>query len=36
VVRVGLLGSRDRLRGDAQHHATLWAGAVEPLHPDIL
>jgi ADP-dependent NAD(P)H-hydrate dehydratase / NAD(P)H-hydrate epimerase len=35
-VRVALLGSRDRLRGDAQHHATLWAGAVEPLHPDIL
>lgn len=29
-VRLGLLGARDRLRGDAHHHAARWSGAVEP------
>jgi NAD(P)H-hydrate epimerase len=32
-VRVALLGERDKLRGDARHHAGLWAGPVEPLRP---
>jgi NAD(P)H-hydrate epimerase len=35
-VRVGLLGSLERLRGDALHHAARWHGAVEPLGPRIL
>ncbi|HXP31612.1 MAG TPA: NAD(P)H-hydrate epimerase, partial [Stellaceae bacterium] len=30
-VRLGLLGERERLRGDAAHHAALWRGAIEPL-----
>jgi hydroxyethylthiazole kinase-like uncharacterized protein yjeF len=30
-VRLALLGDRDRLRGDARHHAALWTGPVEPL-----
>jgi ADP-dependent NAD(P)H-hydrate dehydratase / NAD(P)H-hydrate epimerase len=30
-VRLGLLGARDGLRGDARHHASRWSGAVEPL-----
>jgi ADP-dependent NAD(P)H-hydrate dehydratase / NAD(P)H-hydrate epimerase len=35
-VRVGLLGERSQLKGDAAHHAALWTGAVEPLTPAIL
>ncbi len=35
-VRVGLLGSRERLRGEAQHHAARWTGDVEPLDPRVL
>src|SRR5690348_16256184 len=35
-VRVGLLGSRDALRGDAREHATRWRGEVEPLSPALL
>lgn len=30
-VRLALLGERDRLRGDARHHAAFWTGTVEPL-----
>jgi NAD(P)H-hydrate epimerase len=36
TVRLGLLGSRDKLQGDAAHHAGLWDGAVEELSPDLL
>jgi len=32
-VRVALLGSKQALRGDAQHHAQRWTGALEPLSP---
>ena len=32
-VRVALLGDRRALRGDAQHHARRWTGALEPLSP---
>jgi hydroxyethylthiazole kinase-like uncharacterized protein yjeF len=32
-VRLALLGPRERLRGDAQYHATRWTGSVEPLTP---
>lgn len=35
-VRVALLGSRDRLTGEARQHAELWTGAVEPLAPAVL
>jgi NAD(P)H-hydrate epimerase len=35
-VRLGLLGARAALRGDAAHHAALWTGAVEPLSPALL
>ena len=35
-VRLGLLGERAALRGDAAHHAALWPGAVEPLSPALL
>lgn len=35
-VRLGLLGERARLAGDAAHHAALWRGAVEPLGPALL
>ncbi|HEX3398652.1 MAG TPA: NAD(P)H-hydrate dehydratase [Steroidobacteraceae bacterium] len=35
-VRVALLGDIDTLRGDAQHHARRWGGAVEPLTPAAL
>src|SRR5579883_2661450 len=35
-VRLGLLGSRDALRGDAREHATRWRGEVEPLSPALL
>jgi NAD(P)H-hydrate epimerase len=30
-VRLGLLGPREGLRGDAAHHAALWRGSIEPL-----
>jgi NAD(P)H-hydrate epimerase len=36
TVRVGLLGERDALLGDAAHHAALWDGMVEALTPDLL
>ena len=35
-VRVALLGERDRLRGDAAHHAALWTGGIAPLAPEAL
>jgi NAD(P)H-hydrate epimerase len=35
-VRIGLLGPRDRLAGEARHHAERWSGAVEPLAPAVL
>src|SRR5487761_1831982 len=35
-VRLGLLGARERLAGDAAHHAALWAGPIEPLSPALL
>jgi len=35
-VRLGLLGARDKLAGDAAHHASLWTGTVEPLAPALL
>ena len=35
-VRVGLLGTRDNLRGDARTHSERWTGAVEPLTLAIL
>jgi len=35
-VRLGLLGARESLKGDAAHHAGLWTGAVEPLAPALL
>ncbi len=36
TVRLGLLGAREHLTGDAAHHAALWMGAVEPLKPALL
>jgi NAD(P)H-hydrate epimerase len=35
-VRVGLLGARDTLTGDAAHHAALWRDAVVPLGASLL
>jgi NAD(P)H-hydrate epimerase len=35
-VRLGLLGSVGKLRGDAAHHAGRWDGAVEALSPELL
>jgi NAD(P)H-hydrate epimerase len=35
-VRLGLLGERARLTGDAAHHAALWQEAVHPLTPALL
>jgi ADP-dependent NAD(P)H-hydrate dehydratase / NAD(P)H-hydrate epimerase len=35
-VRVALLGSRHTLRGDAQHFAERWSGAIEPLNPGVI
>jgi NAD(P)H-hydrate epimerase len=32
-VRVALLGPRERLQGDALHHATRWSGGIETLTP---
>jgi NAD(P)H-hydrate epimerase len=36
AVRLALLGARGQLKGDAAHHAQLWAGPVEPLTLDVL
>jgi NAD(P)H-hydrate epimerase len=35
-VRLGLLGTRGALTGDAAHHAGRWTGTVEPLGPALL
>ena len=35
-VRVALLGYRDRMIGEARHHADRWEGLIEPLAPDAL
>jgi ADP-dependent NAD(P)H-hydrate dehydratase / NAD(P)H-hydrate epimerase len=35
-VRVALLGPKQALRGDAQHHAQRWTGALEPLSPQAI
>ena len=35
-VRIALLGERQALRGDAQHHAKRWTGPLEPLSPQAL
>src|SRR5690606_27979899 len=35
-VRLGLLGSADRLAADAAHHAALWGDAIEPFGVDLL
>jgi NAD(P)H-hydrate epimerase len=32
-VRLSLLGSADKLTGDAQHHAARWQGPIEALQP---
>ena len=36
TVRVGLLGSRDTLKGAARYHADQWRGAVEALTPGFI
>lgn len=36
TVRVGLLGPRDTLKGDAKANADRWDGPIEPLSPSIL
>lgn len=36
AVRVGLLGDRDKLKGDARINAGRWTGPVEPLSPALL
>jgi len=35
-VRLGLLGERDQLRGEARHHAGLWRDQVELVSPALL
>ena len=35
-VRIALLDSRDRLKGEASHNAQRWGGATEPLTPAAL
>jgi len=35
-VRLGLLGDRAGLSGDAAHHAAFWSGKVLPLGPELL
>jgi ADP-dependent NAD(P)H-hydrate dehydratase / NAD(P)H-hydrate epimerase len=34
--RVALAGARERLRGDARHHADLWRGEISPLRLEVL
>ncbi len=36
TVRLALLGPRERLKGEAHHHAERWTGAVESLAPAAL
>jgi len=36
TIRLALLGPREALRGDARHHAQLWAGQVEDMAPAVL
>jgi NAD(P)H-hydrate epimerase len=36
TVRLGLLGERGKLTGDAAHAASLWNGAIEPLSPSLI
>jgi NAD(P)H-hydrate epimerase len=36
TVRVGLMGDRAALRGDAAHMAALWGEGIEPLGADVL
>ena len=35
-IRVALLGSRERMTGEARHHADRWEGLIEPLAPEVL
>ncbi|WP_366553438.1 NAD(P)H-hydrate dehydratase [Aquibaculum sediminis] len=35
-VRLGLLGAREALKGDAAHHAALWNGPIAGLSPALL
>jgi ADP-dependent NAD(P)H-hydrate dehydratase / NAD(P)H-hydrate epimerase len=35
-IRVGLLGDRNALKGDAKIHAERWTGDIHPILPDIL
>ena len=35
-VRLALLGSAEKLAGEARHHFRLWHGSVEPLAPAVL
>ena len=35
-VRLALLGARQRLTGEARHHAERWSGTIEPLTPAVL
>jgi hydroxyethylthiazole kinase-like uncharacterized protein yjeF len=35
-VRLALLGSRERLKGEAAHHAHLWTGQIEPMSTAVL
>jgi NAD(P)H-hydrate epimerase len=35
-VRVALLGAREKLRGDAAHHAARWRGGIETVTPAVL
>lgn len=35
-VRLGLLGTRDQLKGEAAQHAQLWTGPIEPLTSAVL
>ena len=35
-VRVALLGDRERMTGEARHHADRWEEPVEPLAPEVL
>jgi NAD(P)H-hydrate epimerase len=36
IVRLALLGTRERLAGEARHHAALWRGAIELMTPAAL